>query len=58
MTGELDAMAPAGRRFADDLAAIGVPVTYREFACVEHGFTSIKPVDVAMTALDARVSHL
>lgn len=58
LTGELDAMADEERRFAEMLTKADVPVTYREFTGVDHGFTHDDPIDTAMSALDAIATHL
>ncbi|MGH9061528.1 MAG: alpha/beta hydrolase fold domain-containing protein, partial [Acidimicrobiales bacterium] len=58
LTGDLDVMAAESERFADLLAAAGVPVTRERFPGVDHGFTHDKPFDVAVRALDLMADHL
>ncbi|MFI9101810.1 alpha/beta hydrolase [Streptomyces fildesensis] len=51
LTAEHDTLRHEMNELADELAAKGVPVTHREFAGVDHGFTHVKPVEVAREAI-------
>src|SRR5262245_5764883 len=58
MTPYFDTLLSEMRELAEDMTAKGVPVTYREFAGVDHGFTHAKPADVAGQALRMIAEHL
>ncbi|MCW2786687.1 MAG: alpha/beta hydrolase [Marmoricola sp.] len=58
LTAELDTLRREMTEFADKLANVGVDVTYREFAGVDHGFTHAKPVAVAREAIMMIGDHL
>ena len=58
MTGELDTLKHEMNEIAIAIAQAGVPVTHREFAGVDHGFTHSKPADVARQSIVMIGDHL
>jgi acetyl esterase len=55
---EIDVLTPTGRRYADRLAAAGVPVRVEIYPGVQHGFWRRTDNDQAGTALDDIASFL
>ncbi|HEX6151474.1 alpha/beta hydrolase [Nocardioides sp.] len=55
---ELDVLTPTGRRYAERLAAAGVPVGVEVYPGVQHGFWRRTDNDQAGPALDAVASFL
>ncbi|GAA1003361.1 carboxylesterase [Acrocarpospora pleiomorpha] len=51
MTAEYDTLRHEMNDLAADLTAKGVQVTHRQFDGVDHGFTHVKPVEVAREAI-------
>lgn len=58
LTGEYDTLRAQMAEVAEEMAARGVGVTYRDFAGVNHGFTHAKPAEVAREALQMIGEHL
>jgi len=58
LTAEFDTLTAEMQEFSQRLSAAGVPVTYREFAGVDHGFTHAEPVAVAREALRVIAQHV
>jgi len=57
-TAEFDTLKHESNSLALDLIALGVAVTHREFPGVDHGFTHVKPVETARTAIALLGRHL
>lgn len=51
LTAEHDTLRHEMNELADELAAKGMQFTHRECAGVDHGFTHVKPVEVAREAI-------
>jgi acetyl esterase len=58
LTGGLDTLRQEMRTLADDARTAGVEVTYHEFPDSDHGFTHVKPVATARTAITMIGDHL
>ena len=58
LTAEFDTLTDEMREFGERLTAAGGPVTYRQFAGVDHGFTHAEPVSVAREALRLIGDHV
>jgi acetyl esterase len=52
MTGARDSLAPEMDALAVRLAAAGVPISHRQFADADHGFTHERPVERAREAIE------
>lgn len=51
MTGALDTLAPEMDDLATRLTQQGVPVTYRRYDNVDHGFSHFKPIETARDSI-------
>lgn len=58
MTAEFDTLKHESNDLADKLTRLGVDVTHREFAGVDHGFTHQKPFETAKAAIAMLGDHL
>lgn len=58
ITAGLDLLRDEGNEYAEKLRRHGVPVTHREFAEVDHGFTHLGPKEAAHAALALMLSAL
>ncbi|MFI9814478.1 alpha/beta hydrolase [Saccharothrix variisporea] len=58
LTAQHDTLREEMSDFAKILEAEAVPVTYREFEGVDHGFTHTRPVEVAREAITLIADHL
>jgi len=58
LTAGHDTLRHESNALARTIAALGVPVTYREFPCADHGFTHTKPVVTARAAIRLLGAHL
>ncbi|WP_446039080.1 alpha/beta hydrolase fold domain-containing protein [Streptomyces sp. SID1121] len=58
MTAEFDTLRHESHDLAEQLRALGVQVTYRQFDGVDHGFTHLKPVATARAAITLIGDHL
>ncbi|MEU7527762.1 alpha/beta hydrolase fold domain-containing protein [Saccharothrix sp. NPDC042600] len=58
LTAQHDTLREEMSDFAKILESEAVPVTYREFEGVDHGFTHARPVEVAREAISLIADHL
>jgi hypothetical protein len=58
MTAEFDTLRHEMNDLAAEMTAKDVPVTHKQFAGVDHGFTHAKPVQVARESLQMIGEHL
>lgn len=58
LTAAYDTLRHESNDLADKLARLGVAVTHREFAGVDHGFTHQEPVETARAAIAMIGCHL
>jgi acetyl esterase len=58
VTADFDLLRDEGERYAERLAAAGVPVTYYLAQGVDHAFTHAEPIEPTRAMLDIVVDHL